>query len=294
METKIKNIEQESRQVSGYISRLGHSPGPASIHQELQATIKEAIHSIAKELDYVRTFVEDEEDNKTRQAQELTIRKLSEDLSNHRALYRKAILKAKNNLENSHATDRNLLFDGRKGTSRRAEYSNNAVLQASSDVTAELRRTHEMMSNELSKSSLSQELLQQSSQTLETLHEEYSAFQSILAGSKRLLKELETADRADRLWIWASLSFFLTVVAWILYRRIISKGVNLMVWIYGGVMSRASTPKAPPIELKEVTPAADITIDEREATLLQNAKVSLPHEDSPFTSDDDPSINDEL
>lgn len=264
MEGKINDIASESRQLSSTIARLGNSPGPAPIHQELQSLIKDSLHSLTKNIEYVRTFVEDEEDAKIRDDQRITVLKYAEDLENHRILYRKSLLKAKRNLETSHATTRNLLFDGRASSknpsSRRDESTSNAVLQASSDVTSELRRTHELMATELSKSAFSQELLHQSSQTLSSLHEEYTAFQTILAGSKRLLKELENADRADKLWIWASLSFFLTVVAWILYRRILSKGIHLMVWIFGGLFksSISSSSSSGKAVKQVVTPAVSI------------------------------------
>jgi protein transport protein SEC20 len=283
MEAKLKDIATELRQLSLLIARLGNSPGPAAIHQELQAVIRDNIQSLSKGLEYAQTFVEDEEDSTRRAEQRIMVLKYSEDLENRRILYRKAILKAKRNLESSHATNRNLLFDGRTGpSSRRDEYTSNAVLQASSDVTSELRRAHEMMSNELSKSALSQELLEQSSKTLGSLHEEYTAFQAILVGSKRLLKELENADKADRIWIWASLSFFLTVVAWILYRRILSKGINILVWLFGGMLSGTSSS----VTLPAMSIATSIAASVGSSTIATSLAASITSSSTFLTGSD--------
>jgi protein transport protein SEC20 len=214
--------------------------------------------SLDRDITSCATYVQDTEDAKLRAAQKLTVAKLSEDLTNHRLAYRRAVLKAQQNNQTAQALNRDLLF-GRAGKStaslinRREERGNNAVLQASGDVTAELRRTHAMMSEELSRSALAQELLQGSSNSLKMLNEEYTAFDTILAGSKRLIRELERADKMDRWLILGALGFFVFVVAFILYKRIFSKGVNVVWWVVSHTAALLSGKKKDTVAIKGQT-----------------------------------------
>lgn len=105
------------------------------------------------------------------------------------------------------------------------------LLQKSATVTAALQQTHSLLSSELSKSLLSADLLQQSSADVASLDAAYTAVGLLLAGSRALVRELERANSRDRLYIYISLGIFLAVVAWILYRRVISRGIRPIVWI---------------------------------------------------------------
>ncbi|ORY80328.1 Sec20-domain-containing protein [Protomyces lactucae-debilis] len=236
MDARLADLLSTSKQLSSIITRLSHCPGPTFVQKELADVIRDELASLDREIASCETYVQDTEDDTQRAAQQLAVAKLAEDLANHRLAYRRAVLKAQQNLQTTQQLDRDLLF-GKAGKntsslmSRREERGSHAVLQASGDVTAELRRTHAMMSEELSRSALAQELLQGSSNSLKTLNEEYTAFETILAGSKRLIKELERADKMDRWLIVGALGFFIFVVSFILYKRIFSKGVNVIWWI---------------------------------------------------------------
>lgn len=260
MEVKLQEIRHSSDEIFALTARLRNSTGSASTHDNLIASIRESIQVLEKDLEYANTFVEDEDDMETRQEQKLMVLIYMDDLSTHRRLYRKAVLEARKNLETTKKAEHLLLISATESKaseeiatinqhnkaarrSRRDEDTSSSVLSASSDVTSELRKTHALMSEELSKSALSQELLAQSSSTLTALGEEYTAFGAILNGSKRLLKELENADRTDQLWIWGSFGFFCVVVAWILYRRILSRPVNALIWTGSFMFSRLNQRK---------------------------------------------------
>lgn len=219
---------------------------------------------------FVEQEAEEAEEIELREDRKLMIRKYSEDLKTHRILYRKAVLSAKHNLVNyrlemakasaalrmaeveASGRERESAegaiggggsrdggggggggrSDSRSGRKRkrRDENASNAVLQSSSEVTAELRRTHSLLSEELYKSAYSQELLQQSTETLRRLEEEYSFFGSVLTTSKKVMKELESADRVDRLYIYGSLAFCASAISWVIYRRLFSRPVNMLIW----------------------------------------------------------------
>lgn len=278
MDIRLRDIEQTSKDIFLLNARLFKSPGPASYHADLIASIREAMQSLDRDLPYVETFVEDENDAALREEQKLTTRRLMEDLITHRIHYRSAVIQARTNLDKAEqeallaiiaktreeapttiAEEKELKDAKSARRTRRDENSSNSVLQASSDVTAELRRTHALMSEELSKSALSQELLTESSSTIAKLGEEYSSFSVVLSGSKRLLKELETADRADQLWIGGSFVFLALVSAYIVYKRILSRPVKAVIWTGSFMFSRLNRNKIVQNQASQGTRVAEVT-----------------------------------
>jgi protein transport protein SEC20 len=77
---------------------------------------------------------------------------------------------------------------------------------------------------------LSLETLEQSSQTVRGLETHYSGFDVLLGGSRRLIRELERADKMDRWLIFAGLAVFLAVCGWILWKRLVRGPVGMVVW----------------------------------------------------------------
>lgn len=260
MDARVVELGETSRELFSLTARLSLCAGPASLQADLVASIRELLQQFHRDLCYAESFVEDVDNIDERDAMRLTIARLRCDHGTHQRLYRRALFRAQENLKHDRKRQVTALAmtgdspvdatvkknvgglkvvkSKREGNARSA-----AVLQASSDVTAGLRKTHALMSEELSRTALSQELLDESSATLERLNEEYTTFGTILIGSKRLLKELENADRIDQLWIWGSFGFFCLVVAFILYRRILSRPVNALIWTGSFMFSRVSQRK---------------------------------------------------
>jgi hypothetical protein len=70
----------------------------------------------------------------------------------------------------------------------------------------------------------------ESSRTLTSTSDLYTAFGTLLNTSKTLITALERSDLLDRILIASSLFLFLCVVAYILKKRIIDKGLWLAFW----------------------------------------------------------------
>ncbi|WFD41434.1 Protein transport protein sec20 [Malassezia psittaci] len=106
----------------------------------------------------------------------------------------------------------------------------------SQDVHTALQRTVALMSSELEKSGYSAQLLEESSENLTQISESYASFGTLLHDSIDLIRQMERAE----LWDWAilvmSLSFFVGCVSYILYVRVISRGLSLL-----GLLYRASS-----------------------------------------------------
>ena len=72
--------------------------------------------------------------------------------------------------------------------------------------------------------------LEESTQTMTMTSDLYTMFRSLLDTSKTLVTALEKSDWLDRLLLLSSLAFFLLVVAYILKKRVIDKGIWLAFW----------------------------------------------------------------
>lgn len=151
-----------------------------------------------------------------------------------RSQYRKAQLTAKHNADRAKLKERELLFSslqsGSSTPSSTHRRRNNPqlpegeiVTQVSSDVTAALRRTHQLMQSELSRSRFAQETLEQSTAALADLGEKYSDLNTLLASSKTLVTTLFKSTKSDTWYLETTFYILITTVIWLIFRR----------WFYG-------------------------------------------------------------
>lgn len=152
-----------------------------------------------------------------------------------RAQYRKAQLTAKHNAERAKLKERELLFSNlqsgastpsstyRQRKQNKGLAEEEIVAQASSDVTAALRRTHALMQNELSRSQFAQETLEQSTAALADLGEKYSDLNTLLANSRTLVTTLLKSTKSDTWYLETTFYILITTIIWLIFRR----------WLYG-------------------------------------------------------------
>lgn len=101
-------------------------------------------------------------------------------------------------------------------------------MTASQDVTDALRRTVSLMSSELEKSAMSSQLLEESSQTISSLSFQYGSLTTLMTNSAKMIKTMEREDLIGKGMVAASFLFFLACVGYIVYVRLISKGIGLV------------------------------------------------------------------
>ncbi|KAI9228690.1 MAG: Sec20-domain-containing protein, partial [Piptocephalis tieghemiana] len=95
-----------------------------------------------------------------------------------------------------------------------------SVLAAAGDVTSALQRTVAMMSQEVEKSALNAETLDESTRLLRRTRDEYHGLGGVLRASRQALAQLERGDWTDRLLLLFGLFVFSSVVLYILSKRI--------------------------------------------------------------------------
>ncbi|KAF3903308.1 hypothetical protein AA313_de0207892 [Arthrobotrys entomopaga] len=108
---------------------------------------------------------------------------------------------------------------------------NDLITSASSDVTTALRRTHALMTAELTRSHFAHETLTSSTETLKSLNQNYSAFDNVLRKSKGLITDLVKKNKSDMWYYQMSLYVLVATIGWLVFRRLLWGPVFLLVWL---------------------------------------------------------------
>ena len=95
----------------------------------------------------------------------------------------------------------------------------------SDQLTTALQRTVALMSGELEKSGYSAQLLEESSDTIAQVSQRYTSFNELLRNSISLVRQMERAELMDLGMLVGSMAFFAACVLYILYVRVLSKGL---------------------------------------------------------------------
>ncbi|KAK8125058.1 uncharacterized protein PG998_000817 [Apiospora kogelbergensis] len=190
------------------------------------------------------------------------------DKASCRASFRKAQMAAKRNREAAQRQERKLLLAtlaasprSRSGASSPAsEHQQQAApvrrrknkrsdmtkeeqtVSASNDVTLALRRTHDMMAAELSRSDFAHTTLKESTAALAQLSDSYSSLDSVLTRSRDLLGTLLKSQKSDTWYLETAFYLLAGTLCWLVYRRFLYGPMWWLIWLpirtlfRGGVM----------------------------------------------------------
>jgi protein transport protein SEC20 len=161
-------------------------------------------------------------------------------LNRARASFRKAQLAAKRGADAAKRQERELLFanrskdaDGplparRKGLEKLTEEE--LALNASSDVTAALRRTHALLQSNVEQSQFAQQTLEESTTALASLSESYAGLDSLLKSSGGLVRQLIRSNKSDTWYLTTAFYIMAVTIAWLVFRRILYGPLWWLVW----------------------------------------------------------------
>ncbi|RFU32014.1 hypothetical protein B7463_g4325, partial [Scytalidium lignicola] len=169
-----------------------------------------------------------------------SIQRAVQELKSYHGAFRKAQLTARRNLQAAQRLERELLLQSyvnppQSGSSspapsiRRVHQQTSELshedkeVNASSDVTLALRRTHDIMAAEVSRSQFAHDTLKESTAALAQLSESYSTLDSLLSNSRNLLGTLLRSQKSDTWYLETSFYILLGTIAWLIFRR----------WLYG-------------------------------------------------------------
>lgn len=105
------------------------------------------------------------------------------------------------------------------------------VLNASSDITSSLKRTHTMLVSELSRSQFATETLSQSTNALKELSNRYSTFDDMLLKSRKLITDLVRKNKSDAWYYEKAIFIMVTTIIWLIVRRFLYGPFYLFIWV---------------------------------------------------------------
>ncbi|PGH05462.1 protein transporter SEC20 [Blastomyces parvus] len=267
LQTRITSLSTTHKQTIPLIQRLQNLPAiPGSgddARLELGAEIHLRLKEMEEQMELLRVELEQLETLRNRKRETgameaerervvVVIGKLEEDLKSARIQFRKAQLQAKRNAEAARRKERQLLFAGaergeagseggrRKG--RAGLTHDDLVAGASEDITAALRRTHQLMQAELSRSKFAQETLEQSTAALSSLSESYSTLDTLLASSRSLAVSLLRSQKSDTWYLETAFYILIGTIIWLVFRRILYGPLWWMLWMPLKLMVRTILP----------------------------------------------------
>ncbi|KAL7276166.1 Protein transport protein sec20 [Rhizina undulata] len=232
---RIASLSDALKECMVMIARLSKLDGITTdaARLELASNIHQVLKESEQELELLNAEVEDGSPFTSK------LNKITEDLKIARLQYRKAQLSAKKNAEVARQKERELLLGGASGRStpdgraRRNEKlsKEDLIVNASTDVTTALKRTHTLLSSELSRSQFASETLNASTQALKDLSSRYSVFDDILSSSRLLIQDLMRKNKSDRWYYEKAISILLGTLLWIIIRRLFWGPIYLMLFL---------------------------------------------------------------
>jgi protein transport protein SEC20 len=171
------------------------------------------------------------------------IARLTEDLSSARAKFRRAQLTAKRHADDAKRKERESLFkrknDPENGSAQpqpQRKSQGTALTQeelarnATADVTRALRRTHALMTSNLTQSQFAQQTLDESQNALKGLAENYGATSDLLKTSRGLVGTLMKSNKSDTWYLTTAFYLMAVTLCWLVFRRIFYGPLWWLVW----------------------------------------------------------------
>ncbi|KAF1819367.1 Sec20-domain-containing protein [Dissoconium aciculare CBS 342.82] len=119
-------------------------------------------------------------------------------------------------------SSRDQLFAQRRQNQTQKNLTRDEVLvNASSDVTAALRRTHDLLSSELTRSRFAQETFDESTAALAQLGDDYSSLDDILSTSRNLIGTLLKSQKSDSWYLETAFYILIATLCWLVFRRLL-------------------------------------------------------------------------
>ncbi|KAH8694055.1 hypothetical protein BGW36DRAFT_418639 [Talaromyces proteolyticus] len=254
LQNRLKDVSDSLNAIKPLINRLRnftHAVGQGDeARVELGAEVHSRLKVVEEETELLNVEVESLEgtgnsrrktgENAEKEAEKRRVigfaEKLTADLKRTRGEFRAAQLQANRNAEAARRKERELLFtrsaddQGRQLPSEKFT-QNDLVANASSDVTAALRRTHDLMQAELSRSQFAQETLDQSTAALSSLSESYTNLDTVLSSSRALVNSLLRSQKSDTWYLETAFYILVATIAWLLFRRILYGPMWWLAWM---------------------------------------------------------------
>ncbi|KAK8056314.1 hypothetical protein PG993_001541 [Apiospora rasikravindrae] len=267
--TSLQDAMSQLRDLIERLANFDFQPGSVplaagdddDVSAELSTEIIQIIREQNEDLELLQEDITSHRPPKQHDKARLTdgVERLLGELATCRASFRKAQMSAKRNRETAQRRERQLLLatlaaspKSRSGASSpasdqqqqqqqppvrrrkkmRSEMTKEEqTVSAANDVTVALRRTHDMMAAELSRSDFAHTTLKESTAALAQLSDSYSSLDSVLTRSRDLLGTLLKSQKSDTWYLETAFYLLAGTLCWLVYRRFLYGPMWWLIWL---------------------------------------------------------------
>ncbi|KAJ1965387.1 Vesicle transport protein S20 [Dimargaris xerosporica] len=234
----IETLGKNESELTQLIGALSAGVDSLQDQQDLSAIIREQHRNIHKVIQQLKTQAEELDRDADRQACLALLSDHEKHCTRTQQAIRQALLKSKQFLDRRARNERQELLKGASLETvranelrRRRAAEGSVVLGAANDVTESLRRTTQLMSSEIDHSLTNAAQLEESSTLVRSALGEHQTLSSLLRTSQLVISKLEQGDLTDRLLLLFGLIVFITVVLYILKKRLWFPGSGVLRWV---------------------------------------------------------------
>ncbi|THH28354.1 hypothetical protein EUX98_g5836 [Antrodiella citrinella] len=212
------------------IPRLRTCTGPLVTQQQLSAELREDVEVFARNVEVLDGSVDDLRGERSRRELRVVVDEFQDSLVRMRKESRNALLVSKRAVDAGKLSNRDELLRTsavREKQDLNEKVTEDALMEASNNVTDALQRTIALMQGELEKSVLSSQLLDASTAALKSTSSTHDVLDNLMVTSKHLITALEKSDWLDRMLILAALLFFILIVLFILKQRLVDRSLKI-------------------------------------------------------------------
>ncbi|KAG6576143.1 Vesicle transport protein SEC20 [Phytophthora cinnamomi] len=216
------------RYVTSNLSLHGSSSSACALsfsadeEQALEEKVSDGIAAYQRALAGAQDLIQELRDPKEAEGAAQALETHRAQLQSHVASCRTALVayRQRAKLERLEQQRQSLLPRGAKPASSSSSSSASASAAGSAvDVTAALRRTRQVMAQEIERVSSVTKVLDDGRLSLRSSHEEFGSVNAEIAEVRKRLKALEWQARQDKMWIGAGVAVLLSTVLFIVYER---------------------------------------------------------------------------
>lgn len=231
----IQEIMQHEMKIHKELVRLEHDVSDFDTAHLVNTEVNRYLHELQQLIDGITQRAEEQDRESDKLAVLAKLKLHSETLLSFRGRLRKANVSFKLNQEKLVAAQRSqLLATKEEALEFRAKQSRESAKEISASISEGLRRTRQMMANELERNTHTITALDEQSSTLLSTDTELKSMGGITRRGDNTLNKLQRRDFTDRILILLAFILFLVIVAYIWNARVQGSWIGRATkWLFG-------------------------------------------------------------
>eukprot|EP00803_Ostreobium_quekettii_P002132 evm.model.scf_577EXC.6 EVM.evm.TU.scf_577EXC.6 scf_577EXC:46482-51308(+) len=221
LHARLGALQQDASTLINSLAGLG-APGTGGESEDLTRRVKQDLERMRACLRDLELYAEEQETDEATAQVALWLKEHKTTYERVSQSFAAAILQAKKNSQRAWQEERQALLGARAaGTVPPTFRNKQEAARGAQDVTESLRRTREMMAQQIALTGSSLEVIDSSTRDLKKAQRELQSHRGLFAKSRRLLNTMSWHDVLDKIVLWGGVLLFTIVVLYITQKRVL-------------------------------------------------------------------------